>query len=165
MPATEESESTGVQPAETQPESEPAERADLPLLGMHCAACANRIERALNKAEGVRQANVNFATTRATVHYDPQSTNLGKLREVVKGAGYDAIVPQAAAPNAEHHHGAHGSTHDVTSDVSEAETKAREAEYKSQKTKFIIALALTIPVAFTAMGSHLIPPLQQFLGG
>ncbi len=45
-------------------------RLDLPLLGMHCAACANRIEKALNKAEGVESCNVNFATTRATVQYD-----------------------------------------------------------------------------------------------
>ena len=48
--------------------------AELPLLGMHCAACANRIEQTLKQAPA-SGANVNFATTRATVHYDPAQTN------------------------------------------------------------------------------------------
>jgi Cu+-exporting ATPase len=73
-----------------------AARTDLPLLGMHCAACATRIEKALNRAEGVETCSVNFATTRATVHYDPQTTNPVALREVVKQAGYDAIVQESA---------------------------------------------------------------------
>src|SRR4028119_2165819 len=81
-----ESHQTAVHPA--------AARTDLPLLGMHCAACATRIEKALNRAEGVESCSVNFATTRATVHYDPQATNPVALRDVVKKAGYDAIVPQ-----------------------------------------------------------------------
>ena len=44
-----------------------AERIDLPITGMTCAACANRIERSLNKTPGVRKAGVNYATGRATV--------------------------------------------------------------------------------------------------
>lgn len=70
------------------------ERTDLPLLGMHCAACANRIEKALGRAPGVSQASVNFATARATVRYDSQVTDPESLREVVREAGYDAIAPQ-----------------------------------------------------------------------
>src|SRR5687767_1439592 len=69
------------------------ERCDLPILGMHCAACANRLEKALGKAVGVQEANVNFATQRATVHYDPQATTLPQLQEVVKKAGYEALLP------------------------------------------------------------------------
>ena len=72
------------------------ERCDLPILGMHCAACATRIEKALGKAPGVQGAGVNYATGRATVHYDPHATDTAKLRDVVKNVGYDAIVPQAA---------------------------------------------------------------------
>ena len=74
-----------------------SERADLPILGMyclgmHCAACAARVEKALLKTEGVKSANVNFSTARATVHYDAQATNLEKLRDVVKQTGYEAMV-------------------------------------------------------------------------
>lgn len=135
-----------------------AERCDLPILGMHCAACATRIEKALNKAPGVQQAGVNYATGRATVHYDPQATDATKLRDVVKSAGYDAIVPQAGStPDAAHGEGEPES-------VAEAETQAREKEYQRQKRQFFIALALTVPVAFTAMGSHW-GPFQSALSG
>ncbi len=47
------------------------ERVDLSVTGMTCAACARRIERKLSRAPGVRRAGVNFATSRATVEYDP----------------------------------------------------------------------------------------------
>ncbi|HXG85119.1 MAG TPA: YHS domain-containing protein, partial [Pyrinomonadaceae bacterium] len=45
------------------------ERVDLPITGMTCAACANRIEKKLNKQAGVSKASVNFATGRASVDY------------------------------------------------------------------------------------------------
>src|SRR6185437_836807 len=57
------------------------ERIDLPITGMTCAACANRIERSLNKAPGVRTAGVNYATGRATVEYDPSATDLRQLMD------------------------------------------------------------------------------------
>jgi P-type Cu+ transporter len=125
-------------------------RADLPLLGMHCAACANRIEKALSKAEGVASCNVNFATTRATVHYDPAVTNPHRLREVVQKAGYDAIVPEEKSARQ------HG-------DAQDAEMQAREAEYQSQKQKFIIAAVLTLPLALLAMGAHFVPALHGLM--
>ncbi|MGH2446531.1 MAG: heavy-metal-associated domain-containing protein, partial [Candidatus Limnocylindria bacterium] len=43
----------------------------LPVLGMTCASCVNRIERFLSGADGVAEANVNLATERATVRFDP----------------------------------------------------------------------------------------------
>ncbi|HYY58568.1 MAG TPA: heavy metal translocating P-type ATPase, partial [Pyrinomonadaceae bacterium] len=64
------------------------ERVDLPITGMTCAACARRIERKLSKASGVRRAGVNFATSRATVEYDPRATGISRLIETVKEVGY-----------------------------------------------------------------------------
>ena len=139
------------------------ERCDLPILGMHCAACATRIEKKLSRAPGVQQAGVNYATARATVHFDPAATDAGKLREVVQQAGYDAIVPQAPASTSGHAHGSHG-TAEEPQDMAQVEQDAREKEYRRQKRQFAIALALTIPVAFTAMGSHW-GPFQSALGG
>ena len=52
---------------------EPRTRVQLALEGMTCASCATRIERKLNKLEGV-EASVNFATEQATVSYDPVRT-------------------------------------------------------------------------------------------
>lgn len=74
---------------------------------MTCAACARRIERRLSKAEGVHQARVNFATSRASVEYDPQRTGVGALIETVKDVGYgtsgtaraDFIVDDSARPS------------------------------------------------------------------
>jgi Cu+-exporting ATPase len=127
------------------------QNADLPLLGMHCSACAVRIEKALAKAEGVEVANVNFATTRATIQYDPSQTDPQKLREVVQKAGYDAIL---AAPQ--------NGTEKAHESLSDVENAAREAEYRGQKNALLLALALTIPVAIVAMGGHLFPALERF---
>lgn len=66
------------------------ERVDLPITGMTCAACANRIEKQLNRQAGVAKASVNFATARATVNYDPGAVGVGELIQTVKDAGYDA---------------------------------------------------------------------------
>ncbi|MEO5816225.1 MAG: heavy metal translocating P-type ATPase [Gemmatimonadaceae bacterium] len=83
------------------------ERIDLPITGMTCAACANRIEKSLNKAPGVRKAGVNYATGRATVEYDPEATGLQQLIDRVKDIGYDTaatahvafIVDDSARPS------------------------------------------------------------------
>jgi len=83
------------------------ERIDLPITGMTCAACARRIERKLAKQTGVRAANVNFATARATVEYDPQAIGVGGLIETVKDVGYGTtgaaqavfIVDDSARPS------------------------------------------------------------------
>jgi Cu+-exporting ATPase len=128
------------------------EKADLPLLGMHCAACAGRIERALRKVDGVEEANVNFATTRASVAFDPQKTDLNGLKTQIQKAGYDAIVPEAAKRGTSE-----------SKSLYDAETTAREKEFAAQKTKFIIALILTIPVAILGMGGHLFPALEPVL--
>src|SRR5664280_333821 len=60
----------------------------LDLEGMTCASCAARIERKLNKLDGV-EATVNFATEQATVQCDPSVTP-GELVEAVQSIGYGA---------------------------------------------------------------------------
>ncbi|WP_068617709.1 heavy metal translocating P-type ATPase [Paenibacillus tuaregi] len=61
----------------------------LQITGMTCAACANRIEKGLNKLEGVSSANVNFALEKASVTYDPGRIGADKLEETIKKLGYD----------------------------------------------------------------------------
>ncbi len=73
-----------------------AERIDLPITGMSCAACARRVEKALASQPGVRKAGVNFATGRATVEYDPAQTGLRPLMAAVDKAGYGVTPPAAA---------------------------------------------------------------------
>jgi P-type Cu+ transporter len=97
---------TGVRHTRTTADGE-AERVDLPITGMTCAACANRVERALTKTPGVRKAGVNFATSRATVEYEPGTTGVRQLMDRVKDVGYgtagtaraDFIVDDSARPS------------------------------------------------------------------
>ncbi|HEX2011870.1 MAG TPA: HAD-IC family P-type ATPase, partial [Roseateles sp.] len=69
----------------------------LKLSGLHCAACAGIIERALRAEPGVLAAEVNAAAERLQLTWAPQRTRLSRLIETVRRAGYDAL-PDAAAP-------------------------------------------------------------------
>ena len=64
------------------------EHADLAVEGMHCASCANRIERTLSRQPGVADASVNLATERASVAYDPTEVTVEDLQASVERAGY-----------------------------------------------------------------------------
>lgn len=66
------------------------QRTELNIKGMTCASCVARVEKALKKVPGVTNANVNLATERATVVYDPSSADISRLLDAVDIAGYDA---------------------------------------------------------------------------
>ncbi len=72
-------------------------RSQLQLSGMHCAACAGIIERALLAQTGVLEARVNSAAERLQVQWDPAQTQVSRLIEAIERAGYGA-VPDLAAP-------------------------------------------------------------------
>lgn len=63
----------------------------LQITGMTCAACANKIERGLNKLDGVDTANINFALEKASVAYDPSKINVEKLEQTIQKLGYDTV--------------------------------------------------------------------------
>jgi P-type Cu+ transporter len=65
---------------------------ELPITGMTCASCANRIERKLNKLDGV-EASVNYATEKATVEFDAAAVAPERLVEEIEAAGYHAVLP------------------------------------------------------------------------
>lgn len=69
------------------------------ITGMSCAACAARIEKGLNRLEGVKQASVNFAVEKAAVEYDDSMADSGKLVETIRKLGYDIIEEKQAAEN------------------------------------------------------------------
>lgn len=109
---------------------------ELEIGGMTCASCANRIEKKLNKLDGV-SATVNYATEKAKVTapegYDPQL-----LIAQVEGAGYTAALPKkdAAAP--------------------ESEDGDADPELTALRHRLIGSVVLTVPVIAMAM----IPALQ-----
>ncbi|MFZ2090021.1 MAG: heavy metal translocating P-type ATPase, partial [Desulfobaccales bacterium] len=110
----------------------------LTLGGLHCAACVARVQRALSQAPGVDRAQVNLATRRAKVTFNPQETSAARLQEAVVAAGYEVESWAEEAPP----------------------PPPPEAEARILKRRFIIALALSLPV----MVGHLIPPLPRWLG-
>jgi Cu+-exporting ATPase len=122
---------------------------ELPIAGMTCASCANRIERKLNGLDGV-EATVNFATERATVDYDPAAVAPEQLLAAVEAAGYRATLPAAPAPAA--------SSDGTTPARAGAHDHMAEApdETSALRTRLLVSIALTIPVLLLSM----IPPLQ-----
>ena len=64
----------------------------LDIQGMHCASCALLIEKALKDHPGVKEANVNFATEKAYVAYNPNLTKKAELVEKIRSTGYDAHI-------------------------------------------------------------------------
>jgi Cu+-exporting ATPase len=73
------------------------EAVDLDVTGMTCAACASRIERKLNRLDGV-EASVNYATERANVRYDSSIVSADDLIAAVRATGYGAHLPDPEAP-------------------------------------------------------------------
>ncbi|QXC60629.1 heavy metal translocating P-type ATPase [Aquihabitans sp. G128] len=110
-------------------------RIDLDITGMTCASCANRIERRLNKVEGVT-ATVNYATEKASVTFD-ENVEPSDLIAQVEAAGYQARLP-------------HG-------DADEADGNPDEDPTRALRTRLIISTILTVPVVAMAM-----VPLFQF---
>ncbi len=79
----------------------PSSRLRLDVTGMTCAACSARIQRALEKSDGVHSASVNLMTNTAAVEYDPTVTSPEGLIGTVEKTGYGAAIPMA------HPHGGH----------------------------------------------------------
>ena len=111
------------------------ERIDLPITGMTCAACANRIQKQLNKSVGVNEAGVNFATSKATIEFNPNQTNVKNLIETVIETGYGVADTKAEIS------------------IEDSIESARDNEYIELKRKFWIAAILSLPVLIIAM-SH-----------
>lgn len=73
---------------------------EIPVTGMTCASCVGRVEKALGKVEGVSETNVNLATEKARVSFDPEVTTPKDMRAAVEKAGYgvrDMMPPTPAA--------------------------------------------------------------------
>lgn len=102
----------------------------LQITGMTCAACSNRIERGLNKMEGIEQANVNLALENATVEFNPTEVSIEDIIGRVEKLGY----------------GAHIKEENETTDY-------REIEIQKQTRKFIVSAVLSLPLLWT-MVSH-----------
>ncbi|GER71369.1 copper-translocating P-type ATPase [Weizmannia acidilactici] len=101
------------------------EKAKFDIIGMTCAACATRVEKGLNKVDGVIKASVNLAMETANVEYIPGQVSVDQMIAAVKKAGYDAKLK--------------GEWNE------DYEKNAREKAYKIQRNKFLIGAIISIP--------------------
>ncbi|MGD2246085.1 MAG: heavy metal translocating P-type ATPase [Candidatus Aminicenantes bacterium] len=74
------------------------ERIDLPIVGMSCASCASTIQRGLSKIKGVEKANVNFATSKASVLYQSQFVRPEDFISSVRKSGYEVGTASIEIP-------------------------------------------------------------------
>lgn len=109
-----------------------SDKAEFTVSGMTCAACANRVEKRLNKLEGVNGATVNFALESATVDFNPDEINVNEMKSAITKLGYKL---------------------EVKSDEQDESTDHRLQEIERQKKKFIISFILSFPLLW-AMVSH-----------
>ena len=111
----------------------------LPVEGMTCASCVARVEKALKKIDGIGEVNVNLATEKVTVSFNPAQTGVSKFTEVVEDAGYKLLPPeeeQSSGGNEEF--------------GSPSEIQHKEA-YKKLKAEFIFSAVISIPVMIISM--------------
>jgi len=108
------------------------EKITLAVGGMTCAACVNRIEKAIRKIEGVSEAQVNLATERVTIIFNPEKAGKLDFRKTVEELGY--VV--------------RGFEEEASGDR-EAEARAREVGL--QKRKFVISAVLSAAIFFGSM--------------
>lgn len=75
--------------------SQPFKETNLQISGMTCAACAIRIEKGLNKLEGVEAANVNLALEKSAIKYDPAKINVADIQKKIQDLGYGIVTEKA----------------------------------------------------------------------
>ena len=123
----------------------------LPILGMTCASCVSRVEKALRTPPGVLRAEVNLATEKATVTYLPGQATRQDLVDAVRGAGYDVVEPAPGAGKA------------AVAAAADAEEAARAAAYHTLKLKVAVGFALSIFIFLGTMQPHWFPFLPAWM--
>jgi Cu+-exporting ATPase len=120
---------------------------ELAITGMTCAACAVRIEKGLSKLAGVESANVNLATERATISYDPERIAPDDLIRLIRDYGYDI-------------------------ELEDRERASSEAAYRRLLTKTVVCAIISVPIvigSFTGLipswALWILASVVQFWGG
>ncbi len=106
----------------------------LKVLGMHCASCAVNIENVLKKEKGVKSANVNFATEKLYLEFDPVEISIARIQKIIEKLGYKAEKESFEEEMHDHH------------------KEAKEQEVQKLKKRFIFALVFSLPIIYLMMG-------------
>ncbi len=146
-----------IEPQTMQSEEQGAEtcRTTFVLEGMTCASCAMRIEKGLKKVPGVIDAQVNLATERGTVTYNPALTGVEQMVQKVETVGYkatalDSPASQAAATQIEDAHNAISAPSPTNLQEDEV-SKRKAAEIVRKRNLLLMGIAFSLPVVILSM--------------
>lgn len=118
----------------------PEEKVELDIRGMTCASCSGRIEKGLNRMQGIDMASINLATESGIVEYSPGTVSLDDILAKVKKLGYEAVVKQDREETKDH----------------------KEAEIRKKEIHLAISVILSLPLAYTMLG-HVGLPVPDLL--
>ena len=119
----------------------------IPIEGMTCASCAQKIEKTISKLDGIKSANVNLATEKATIQYDPSVIRLSQIKSEIIKIGYKPLESIGIAK------------------VDEDKVRKQKA-IKVLWIKFIVSSVFSIPLFYLAMApmiKWLSLPVPEFL--
>lgn len=105
---------------------------NLQITGMHCASCVLIINKTLAKTPGIKEANVNFSTSKAIISFDESMISEDKIVEIIKGAGYGAVI-------------IHGK------EDAEKQAEIQKKEIKKAKLMFLVSLLFSFPAFIIGM--------------
>ena len=118
-------------------------RVTIPIGGMSCAACAQRVEKAVGKLDGVTSIAVNFATEKATVAYDPQKVRQSAIKAAIEAVGY--TVPEMPKMGTDNGDGSR-----------------KQQELRTMWKKFVVAAVFGLPLLYMAMAPMITPVRLPF---
>ncbi len=124
-----------------------AKKIELQISGMHCASCSTLINKALSKKEGVKMANVNLASNKASIEFDENIVQAKDLIETIKKTGYGAEI--ADEDNA-----------------FEKQFAMQKKEIQKYRKKFLVSLIFTIPafvIGMIFMWLNIMIPYEEYI--
>lgn len=116
----------------------------IPIKGMTCSSCAQTVEKEIKRLKGISEVNVNFATEKAKVTYDPYNTRISEIKKAIEIAGYEPLEMQSE-------------------DQVDDEKERRQKEIKILWKKFIVSAVFSIPLLYIAMGHMLGLPIPELI--
>jgi Cu+-exporting ATPase len=116
----------------------------IPISGMSCQACAQRVEKGLNELEGVDSVSVNLLTEKASVAFNPEKTRLSIIKHKIDELGYKALEIEQE-------------------EIVDANRARLEKESRSLRRRFIISAIFALPLLYIAMGPMIYLPVPGFL--
>ena len=114
-----------------------------PVMGMHCAACANNVEKIVKKQEGVEDASVNLAAAVLTVDFNSDVVSPEQLKDAVMKIGFDLIIDE--------------------DNSMEEQEEAEHSYYEQLQRKTVVAWIFALPVAFMGMFFMALPGINWWM--